>query len=81
MEYGKFKAITGIYGAILFGMTLLAGSLALYNHFQYMTLNLMFILSGTYFSTGKDRPVDVITNHATYYIAQFIIATSIFFIR
>lgn len=54
MEYGKFKAITGIYGAILFG---------------------------TYFSTGKDRPVDVITNHATYYIAQFIIATSIFFIR
>ncbi len=43
MEYGKFKAITGIYGAILFGTTLPAGSLALYNHFQYMTLNLMFI--------------------------------------
>ena len=38
------------------------------------------ILSGTYFSTGKDRPVDVITNHATYYIAQFIIASSILFI-
>lgn len=92
MNYGKFKAITGIYGAILFGMTLLAGSLALYNHFDVMTLNLMFvggilfaisdlILSGTYFSTGKNRPVDVITNHTAYYIAQFIIATSIFFIR
>ena len=92
MEYGKFKAITGIYGAILFGMTLLAGSLAIYNHFEFWTLNLMFIggvffaisdliLSGTYFSTGKDRPIDVITNHATYYIAQFIIAMRIFFIR
>ena len=92
MEYGKFKAITGVYGAILFGMTLLAGSLALYYHFEFWTLNLMFIggvffaisdliLSGTYFSTGKDRPVDVITNHATYYIAQFIIAMSIYFIR
>ncbi len=91
MDYGKFKAITGIYGAILFGMTLLAGSLALYNHFQYTTLNLMFaggilfaisdlILSGTYFSTGKDRPIDVITNHAAYYAAQFLIAMSIAFI-
>ena len=38
------------------------------------------ILSGTYFGEGKDRPVDVITNHAAYYIAQFIIATSIAFI-
>lgn len=92
MEYGKFKAITGIYGAILFGMTLLTGSLALMNDFTQMNLNIMFfggiffiisdlILSGTYFSTGKDRPVDVITNHATYYIAQFIIATSILFIQ
>lgn len=92
MDYGKFKAITGIYGAILFGMTLLAGSFALMNDFTQWNLNLMFIggvffaisdliLSGTYFSTGKDRPVDVITNHATYYIAQFIIAASILFIQ
>ena len=61
------------------------------NHFDVMTLNIMFvglvfflisdlILSGTYFGEGKDRPVDVITNHAAYYIAQFIIATSIAFI-
>lgn len=92
MDYGKFKAITGIYGAILFGMTLLAGSFALMNDFTQWNLNLMFIggvffavsdliLSGTYFSTGKDRPVDIITNHATYYIAQFIIAASILFIQ
>ena len=38
------------------------------------------ILSGTYFGEGKNRPVDIITNHATYYLAQFIIASAILFI-
>ena len=91
LNYGKFKGVTGFYGSILIGVTLLCGSLALMNHFDVMTLNIMFvglvfflisdlILSGTYFGEGKDRPVDVITNHAAYYIAQFIIATSIAFI-
>ncbi len=91
LHYGKFKAITGVYGFILIFMTLLSGSLVLMYGFDNMTLNFMFIggvfflisdliLSGTYFGKGKDRPIDIITNHVTYYIAQFIIAASLLFI-
>ena len=40
-----------------------------------------FILSGTYFGEGKSRPVDIITNHATYYIAQYLIALSLCFLK
>lgn len=91
MVYGKFKGITAVYAMILVYMTLLSGSLALMNSFKVVTLDIMFaggvfflisdlILSGTYFGEGKNRPVDIITNHATYYIAQFLIASAIMFI-
>lgn len=91
LEYGKYKAISMFYASILISMTLLSGSLALMNSFEEMTLNLMFaggifflisdlILSGTYFGEGKDRPVDIITNHVTYYIAQYLIASSLLFL-
>lgn len=92
LEYGKFKPVVMAYGAILFMMTLLAGSLAWQERLQNMPLNLLFaggvlflisdlILSGTYFGKGKDRPVDIITNHIFYYAAQFVIAASILFVR
>ena len=56
-----------------------------------MTLNLLFIglifflisdliLSGTYFGEGKNRPVDVVTNHVTYYVGQFLIALSLLYL-
>lgn len=91
MVYGKFKAITGVYGFVLAFMTFLSGGLALMNGFKEMTLNFMFaggvlflisdlILSGTYFGEGKRRPVDIITNHVSYYAAQFVIASAILFI-
>lgn len=91
MVYGKFKAITGVYGFVLGFMTFLSGSLALMNDFKSMTLNFMFvggvffllsdlILSGTYFGEGKRRPVDIITNHVSYYAAQFVIASAILFV-
>lgn len=91
MVYGKFKAITGVYGFVLSFMTFLSGSLALMNDFKVMTLNFMFaggvffllsdlILSGTYFGEGKRRPVDIITNHVSYYAAQFVIASAILFV-
>lgn len=91
MVYGKFKAITGVYGFVLSFMTFLSGGLAIMNGFKDMTLNFMFaggilflisdlILSGTYFGEGKRRPVDIITNHASYYAAQFVIASAILFI-
>ena len=91
MVYGKFKAITGVYGFVLGFMTFLSGSLALMHNFKEMTLNFMFvggvlfllsdlILSGTYFGEGKRRPVDIVTNHVSYYAAQFVIASAILFI-
>ncbi len=91
MVYGKFKVITAVYSGILTYMTFLSGALALMNGFKVMTLNFMFaggiffmisdlILSGTYFGEGKNRPVDIITNHVTYYVAQMLIASSLLFI-
>ncbi|MCD7827526.1 MAG: lysoplasmalogenase [Clostridiales bacterium] len=91
MNYGKFKVITVIYSAILTYMTFLSGSLALMDRFETRTTVIMFIggvffmisdliLSGTYFGEGKNRPVDVVTNHVTYYVAQMLIATSLLFI-
>ena len=89
--YGKFKPISFVYGFILIFMTLLSGSFAYMNGFENMTLNFMFaggvfflisdlILSGTYFGEGKNRPVDIVTNHVSYYIAQYLIASSLLFI-
>lgn len=91
MVYGKFKAITAVYGFVLAFMTFLSASLAIMNGFENMTLNFMFaggvfflisdlILSGTYFGEGKRRPVDIVTNHASYFAAQFIIAASLLFV-
>lgn len=91
LNYGKFKPISTVYAFILISMTLLSGSLALMNGFKNLTLDFMFvggvfflisdlILSGTYFGEGKNRPVDIVTNHVTYYIAQFLIASSLMFI-
>lgn len=92
MNYGKFKVITVIYTFIVALLAFLSGSLALMNGFKIMTLNLMFaggiffalsdlILSGTYFGENKKRPIDIITNHTTYYAAQFLIASSLMFLK
>lgn len=91
LNYGKFRVIVGVYSFILVFMAFLSGSLSLMYGFECKTLVMMciggvfflisdFILSGTYFGTGKRRPLDVVTNHATYYIAQFLIAGSLLFI-
>lgn len=92
MKYGKFKAITVVYTFIVALLAFLSGSFALMNGFKIMTLNLMFaggiffalsdlILSGTYFGENKKRPIDIITNHTTYYAAQFLIASSLMFLK
>ena len=90
LEYGNFKKVSGFYGGILISMPLLTGALAIMFGFKNIVIDLMFageiffllsdlILSGTYFGKGKDRPVDVISNHATYYVGQFLIALSLLF--
>lgn len=92
LEYGEFKPVVMLYGAILFMMTLLSGYLSWKTEMQNWTLNLMFIggvlflvsdliLSGTYFGEGKDRPIDIVMNHIFYYAAQFMIAASLIFVK
>ena len=87
MNYGKFKTITFVYGAILVSMFALCLNTALFDGHGNAGILLMtiggglfivsdLILSGTYFGTGKNRPVDIITNHTTYYLAQYCIAAS-----
>lgn len=92
LEYGSYKAISTFYGSLLFFVTALSLFTALFSGIKnnihliaFFIGGLLFavsdlILSGTYFGKGKDRSVDIITNHVTYYLAQFIIASSILFI-
>ena len=91
LHYGDYKIISTLYGALLFFMTAFAIFTALFSgvkenmHLLVMGIGGVFfvisdlILSGTYFGEGKNRPVDIVTNHVTYYMAQFIIALSLAF--
>ena len=90
-HYGEYKAISCIYGALLFTTVFTALYLTIAHGFQLPAYNMLFvggvlfavsdlILCGTYFSEGKERPVDLISNAVTYYAAQYIIAFSLFFL-
>lgn len=91
VKYGRFKIITAAYCAILaafvtFSLSLAINSggapvLIMINIAGLFFLLSDFILNGTYFGQGKDRPVHIITNHVTYYIAQFMIALSLCLIK
>ncbi len=89
LEYGSFKAITGCYGALLFFVTTIAlmsvitgyggtrvpQAIMLAGAVLFLVSDL--ILSNTYFGVGYDKPVHIISNHVTYYLAQFLIAASV----
>lgn len=92
LHYGKFKLISTLYGALLFFMTAFALFAGIFSGGIMNNKNLLvlfiggvffaisdLILSGTYFGEGKNRPVDIVTNHVTYYIAQYLIAATLLF--
>lgn len=94
LNYGKFKAITILYTAVLCMTLGFAGGFALSEKYSMHTLLLnigfvLFVLSDAflaklYFSDNeKDRTsrVSIVLNHATYYAAQYIIALSLAFYR
>ncbi len=93
LNYGAFKLISTLYGAVLIFMASFAFFTALFAGFAEnknlvvlaiggaLFLASDLILSGTYFGEGKSRPVDVVTNHVLYYAAQFVIAASVLFIQ
>ena len=91
LDYGRMKPIVIAYGVLLFATMLLSGSLAWSYGWQEPALNLLFaggvlfavsdlVLSGTYFGTGHERPIDFVLNYFTYYPAQFLIATALMFV-
>lgn len=89
LKYGNLKLISTLYGALLFFMTAFSIFTSIFSginenkHLFTMGIGgILFIisdliLSGTYFGENKKRPVDIITNHVAYYVAQFIIAGSL----
>lgn len=93
LTYGNFKMISTLYGALLFFVTGFAIFTAVFSgikdNMQLLVMGIGgvffvisdLILSGTYFGEGKNRSVDIITNHVTYYLAQFIIAGSLWLMK
>ncbi|MBR0113343.1 MAG: hypothetical protein IJM02_06320 [Clostridia bacterium] len=92
VKYGKFKAIVAAYSPVVISISAFSGSFALLHNFKEIPLNIFFvasvlflfsdlILNGTYFGDGKNRPVDVIVNHTSYYLAQYAIALSLCFLK
>ena len=94
LMYGEFKPISALYGFVMFTMMLFAQSFCIFRNGAPLPVCALvmtvggiffiisdFIRSGTYFGVGRDRSGDIIANHVTYYTAQFIIASSVLFIR
>ena len=91
IRYGNMKPFIPTYGVLLFFVTAIYISFSIFYHWQFMTLMLMsvgfilfaasdLVLNNTYFSKGFDKPIYIIINHVLYYIAQFLIAVSLFFL-
>ena len=91
LQYKEFKWIVGAYATLLFSMMATTISLTILSGFHATSLILLMaggilfalsdlILNMTYFGEGHEKPFDIITNTVTYYIAQNLIALSIFFL-
>lgn len=91
VKYGKMKPFVPIYAVSLFFDVAIYFSVAIQSGWQITTVNIMaislvsfaisdLILNNTYFATGFDKPVHIVTNHLFYYVAQFAIAVSLFFL-
>ena len=91
LKYGDMTLIVAIYAYILFSMTGTAISLSILNKFMSTTLILLtiggalfaisdLILSQAYFGGKEKDPIVIILNICTYYSAQYLLASAIFFI-
>ena len=91
IRYGNMIIFVPLYGVLLFFVTAIYISFSFFYRWQFMTLTLMsigfvlfaasdLVLNNTYFSKGFDKPIYIIINHVLYYIAQFLIAVSLFFL-
>lgn len=91
MEMGKFKVIANAYGALA-SMTFSVGFMTMMNYGMEVSQILFFaggisffasdlILSQIFFVKGKCTRLRVVLNHITYYGAQILIASSLFFMK
>ena len=91
IRYGKMKPFVIVYGFILFAAVTLFMSTSIQSGWKIQTVWIMaialilfalsdLILNNTYFAPNCMGPAYIISNHVIYYIAQFTIAISLFFL-
>lgn len=91
LKFGKFRTIVGVYTFFLF-MTFAVSAVAMLNNSfakQWILTavgGILFILSDAvlsnmYFKEGGNTKPNVVINHTLYYAAQFVIASSVLFIK
>ena len=91
LKYGTYKPIIFAYALTLFSTVFVSLSFAIMYKFEVNSLTLIFIggclfaisdlvLNGTYFGEGHEKPMDLAINTYLYYIAQNLIAFSLFFL-
>lgn len=89
VTYGRFKAMVCIYSGLLIYLTVVClGALVEMRTTRSLLLfagSLFFlisdlILSSIYFGDDKNTKGNIIANHLTYYLAQFLIASSLLYI-
>lgn len=87
-NFGKDKLISVVYTGVLMLATGISLGIAIDNNFDLSSLvrfigMVLFlasdaVLAKIYFCEGQNTRVNVVINHALYYLAQFALATSLF---
>ncbi len=89
-DFGKFRPVLVVYGfilALMMGTAFMAAIKTGQTAFMLYAAGSVFfllsdlILSPMYFGEGKNTPVNFVLNHLTYYVGQYLIALSIFFMK
>lgn len=91
IKYGNMKAFAIGYGLVLFFAMNMYCSMTIYYSDPQPTLIFIgaglvlftisdMILNNTYFAPGCNTPFYVVSNHICYYLGQFLIACSLFFL-
>jgi hypothetical protein len=87
-DFGKSKFISVLYTGVLIFTTGVSLAIAIENDFELSSLirlvgMVLFlasdaVLAKIYFCEGQNTRVNLVINHALYYLAQFSLATSLF---
>ena len=87
-DFGKDKLISMVYTGVLMLTTGISLAIAIENNFDASSLVRFIgmalflgsdaVLAKVYFCEGQNTRVNVVINHALYYLAQFALATSLF---